>query len=199
MASHNKGKLREIEALVAPHGIAVIKAGALNIEAPEETGSTYAANALIKAQAVAKASGLPALADDSGLSVAALDGAPGIYSARWGGPEGDFSKAMAKVEKALRKVGAVHVDQRRARFVCVLCLAWPEGYHEMFEGIVEGTLVWPPRGTGGFGYDPMFKPEGGTRTFAEMSFEEKHHPTPNHPGLSHRARAFARFAAALLP
>ncbi len=186
IATHNRGKLREIEELVAPYGITVVGAGALGLPEPEENGATFEANAELKARAAAQASGLPALADDSGLAVSALDGAPGIYSARWAGPERDFSVAMAKVEKEL----AGNPD-RRAHFVAVLALAWPDGAVETWRGEVHGSLVWPPRGANGFGYDPMFRPEGETMTYGEMSPAEKNR-------TNHRARAFAKFTDACL-
>jgi XTP/dITP diphosphohydrolase len=186
IATHNPGKLREIEELVAPFGISVVSARALGLPEPEETGATFEANAELKARAAAQASGLPALADDSGIVVNALGGAPGIYSARWAGPARDFSVAMAKVEQEL----AGNPD-RRAHFVAVLALAWPDGAVETWRGEVRGALVWPPRGTNGFGYDPMFRPEGETMTYGEMSPAEKNR-------TNHRARAFAKFEAACL-
>jgi len=178
IASHNPGKVKEIAELVRPFGVAVVSAGALGLPEPEETGSSFAENAALKARAAAAAAGLPALADDSGLVVAALDGAPGIYSARWAGPGKDFSVAMEKVEKAL-----AGKDDRRAHFACALALAWPDGHVELFEGTVHGSLVWPPRGTRGFGYDPMFLADDRDETFGEMEPAEKHR-------ISHRARAF---------
>lgn len=184
VASHNAGKVREIRDLLAPFGADVVSAGELNLPEPEETGTTFAANAELKAVAAAKASGLPALSDNSGLAVAALGGAPGIYSARWAGPSKDFGLAMRRIEDEL----AGH-DDRRAHFVCALTLAWPDGHCETFEGRVDGTLVWPPRGDRGFGYDPVFQPEGHAITFAEMEPVAKH-------AMSHRARAFALLVAA---
>lgn len=178
IASHNPGKVKEIAELVRPFGVAVVSAGALGLPEPEETGSSFAENAALKARAAAAAAGLPALADDSGLVVPALDGAPGIYSARWAGPGKDFSVAMEKVEKAL-----AGKDDRRAHFACALALAWPDGHVELFEGTVHGSLVWPPRGTRGFGYDPMFLADDRDETFGEMEPAEKHR-------ISHRARAF---------
>ena len=169
IATHNPGKLVEMRDLLAPYGIDAVSAGELNLPEPEETGTTFAANARIKAQAAATASGLTAFADDSGLVVDALGGAPGIYSARWGGPEKDFRMAMNKVQTELVAAGATAPERRRARFVAALCLAWPDGHLEEFEATAEGTLVWPPRGTRGFGYDPMFKPDGFEETFGEMS------------------------------
>jgi len=191
IASHNPDKLREIAELIAPHGLKAETAAELGLDEPEETGSTFEANAELKALTAAIATGLPALADDSGLMVDALDGAPGVHSARFAGPDRDFTRAMREVEKRLVAAGATTPDKRRARFVAVVCLASPTGKAETFRGEVAGTLVWPPRGSGGFGYDPMFQPDGCERTFAEMSASEKH-------GLSHRARALAAFAAAKL-
>ena len=190
IASHNAGKVREIAELLRPLGLEVISAGELGLPEPEETGRTFEENAIIKAQAAAQASGLPALADDSGLCVDALDGAPGIHSARWGGPEKDFHKAMALVEQKLREKGAISPEQRKAHFACVLALAWPDGEVETFHGEVHGHLVWPPRGEKGFGYDPMFVPAGHDITFGEMEPEKKH-------AMSHRARAFEKLLAAL--
>src|SRR5690554_6708208 len=160
IASHNPGKLREIAALLEPYGVAVVSAGALGLPEPEETGDSFVANAELKARAAAVAARLPALSDDSGLVVDALDGAPGIRSARWAGPDRDFRVAMERVQRELTARGAVRREDRRARFVCALALCWPDGHCESFEGTVEGTLVWPPRGERGFGYDPMFLPEG---------------------------------------
>lgn len=196
VASHNAGKVREILDLLAPFGIEVKPAADLGLAEPEETGATFAENAVLKARAAAEASGLAALADDSGLSVMALNGEPGIYSARWAGSKRDFSSAMQKVEDRLQAKGAVNADQRRARFVCVLALAWPGGEVETFTGRVDGALVWPPRGSQGFGYDPIFLPDGHSRTFGEMSAEEKHgwKPGSGTAPLSHRARAFELFA-----
>ncbi len=185
IASHNPGKLREIADLLEPYGSEVISAGDLGLPEPEETGETFAENALIKARASASASGLPALSDDSGLCVSALDGAPGVRSARWAGPDKDFSLAMRKVESALGEAG-----DRRAAFVCALALVWPDEQEEIFEGRVEGRLVFPPRGTRGFGYDPIFLPEGHGITFGEMEPAAKH-------AISHRARAFAKLVAAV--
>ena len=194
VATHNKGKLREIEELVRPYGFEIVSAGALGLDEPEETGDTFEANADLKALAAAKASGRPALADDSGLAVDALGGDPGIYSARWAGPDKDFARAMRLVEERLDMAGALSPQKRTARFVAVLSLAFPDGTIERWRGEVEGTLVWPPRGTRGFGYDPMFLPDGYDRTFGEMSAEEKHGRDAQGDGLSHRARAFAKFA-----
>jgi len=186
LATHNPGKLRELEELVAPFGIEIVGAGALGLPEPEETGVTFEENAALKARAAAEASGLPALADDSGLVVAALDGAPGIYSARWAGPGKDFRHAMALVEERL-----AGESDRRAYFVAVLALAWPDGAVEMFRGEAHGALVWPPRGTQGFGYDPIFRPDGASLTFGEMAPAAKRE-------INHRARAFAKFRAAHL-
>jgi len=196
IATHNPGKLKEIADLLAPYGIEAISAGELTLVAPTETGATFVENARIKARAAACAAGLPALADDSGLAVAALGGAPGVHSARWAGKDKDFARAMRLVEEKL--ANAKTPEARRAAFVAALCLAWPEGQEECFEGRVEGTLVWPPRGTQGFGYDPMFLPDGFERTFGEMSAEEKHGLPPHGRGLSHRARAFLKLAEACL-
>jgi XTP/dITP diphosphohydrolase len=198
IATHNKGKLVEMRELLALYGVEAVSAGALNLPEPEETGTTFAANARIKAEAAAQASGLPAFADDSGLAVDALDGAPGIYSARWAGESKDFKHAMEKVEAGLRERDAFTPAQRRAHFVSVLCIAWPDGHTEEFDGIVDGTLVWPPRGEKGFGYDPMFLPDGHDQTFGEMTREQKHGLPPKGQGLSHRARAFLKLAEACL-
>lgn len=182
LASHNAGKLREIAPLVAPYGIEPISAGALGLPEPEETGDTFIANAALKALAASQATGLPALADDSGLTVAALGGAPGLYSARWAGEAKDFALAMARVEREWRESGSA---DRGAAFVCALALAWPDGHVESFEGAIHGELVFPPRGDRGFGYDPIFIPAGRSETFAEIDPAEKH-------AMSHRARAFAQ-------
>ena len=198
IATHNKGKLVEMRELLAPHGVEAVSAGELNLPEPEETGTTFAANARIKAEAAAQAAGLPAIADDSGLVVDALDGAPGIYSARWAGASKDFRRAMEKVEAGLRERDAFTPVQRKAHFVSVLAVAWPDGHLEEFEGRVDGTLVWPPRGEKGFGYDPMFLPDGFDLTFGEMSAEQKHGLPPKGQGLSHRARAFLELAEACL-
>jgi XTP/dITP diphosphohydrolase len=185
--------------LLAPYGIDATSAGDMGLSEPEETGTTFRAHARLKAQAAATASGLPAFADDSGLVVEALDGAPGIYSARWAGPEKDFRHAMETLEEKLRERGANTPDRRKAHFVSALCIAWPDGHAEEFEGRVGGTLVWPPRGDQGFGYDPMFLPDGHARTFGEMGSDEKHGLPPRGKGLSHRARAFLKLAEACLP
>ncbi len=191
IASHNAGKLREISELIAPYGLKTETAAEAGLDEPEETGSTFEANAELKAVAAAIASGLPALADDSGLAVDALDGEPGVHSARFAGPDRDFARAMREIEKRPVDAGATTPQTRRARFIAVVCLASPSGHAETFRGEVAGTLVWPPRGSGGFGYDPIFQPDGHQRTFAEMPPAEKH-------ALSHRARALAAFAAAKL-
>ncbi len=184
IATHNPGKVREIADLLGPYVVAFESAGALGLPEPEETGKTFAENARIKALAAALASGKPALADDSGLSVNALGGDPGIYSARWAGPEKDFNLAMRKVEDALGDS-----PDRSAAFVCALALAWPDGHVETFEGRVSGRMIYPPRGEKGFGYDPVFVPGGYDMTFAEMDPAEKHR-------ISHRAAAFARLVEA---
>jgi XTP/dITP diphosphohydrolase len=191
VASHNPGKVREILELVAPHGLEVVGAAELGLPEPEESGSTFAENAAIKATAAAAATGLPALADDSGLEVERLGGQPGIHSARWAGPDKDFAAAQERVDRELRNRGCSASSQRRANFTCALCVAWPDGRQETFEGRIYGHLVWPPRGTLGFGYDPMFVAEGETSTFGEMEPLRKH-------AISHRARAFALLAAACL-
>lgn len=191
VASHNPGKLREIADLVAPFGLEAISAGDLALPEPEETESTFAGNARLKAVAAAMASGLPALSDDSGLEVEALGGAPGVYSARWAGPAKDFGIAMKRVADELEAAAAWRGDGPRANFTCALCLAWPDGEAHIFEGKVFGRLVWPPRGSRGFGYDPMFLPDGETLTFGEMDPADKH-------AISHRARAFALFVDACL-
>ena len=170
----------------------------MDLNEPEETGTTFRANARIKADAAAKASGAAAFADDSGLAVDALDGAPGVYSARWAGPDRNFHRAMETVEQKLRERGATTPDRRKAHFVSALCVAWPDGHVEEFEGRVGGTLIWPPRGDKGFGYDPIFLPDGHARTFGEMPSEEKHGLPPRGKGLSHRARAFLKLAEACL-
>src|SRR5919204_3508457 len=194
IATHNPGKLAEMRELLAPHGVEAISAGELGLGEPEETGQTFRANAAIKAIAAAKSSQLPAFADDSGLVVDALDGAPGIYSARWAGEGKDFAVAMARVERLLQERGATTSDKRKAHFVSALCVAWPDGHLEEVEARVDGTLAWPPRGNNGFGYDPMFLPDGHSRTFGEMTSREKHGLPPQGSGLSHRARAFRKLA-----
>ena len=187
LASHNQGKLREIFEMLAPLGVEVISAGGLGLPEPDETEDTFEGNARIKALAAATASGLPALSDDSGFCVGALGGAPGVVSALWAGPGRDFAPAMARVR---REMG--DNPDHRAWFVSVLCLAWPDGHTECFEGRVDGTVVWPPRGEQGFGYDPMFLPEGGRLTYGEMDQGEKH-------ATSHRARAFAQLVKTCFP
>ncbi len=190
IATHNNGKLVEMRDLLAPFGLQAVSAAELSLPEPEETGVSFAENAAIKARAASEATGLPAFADDSGICIEALGGEPGIYSARWAGPEKDFDRAMRHIEELLQANGAVAPDQRKAWFVSALTVAWPDGHLAEVEGRVDGTLVWPPRGPAGFGYDPMFLPEGETRTFGEMSREEKHGLPPLGRGLSHRARAF---------
>ena len=180
LASHNSGKLREIESLLRPHGIEVVSAATLGLPEPEENAPDFAGNARIKAVAAATASGLAALSDDSGFCVATLDGAPGVFSARWAGPSKDFTRAMATVHQ---RIG--DNPDRRAWFIAALCLAWPDGHTETFLGRIDGTIVWPPRGRKGFGYDPMFVPVRGQQTFGEMDPGDKHK-------VSHRARAFAQ-------
>jgi XTP/dITP diphosphohydrolase len=206
VATHNSGKLKEMHDLLAPFGVEAVSAGDLGLAEPDETGTTFAENAAIKAHAAARAAGLPALADDSGICVDALDGAPGIFSARWGGPAKDFAGAMARIDRELSRRGIVEEAKRTAHFVSALVVAWPDGHEELFEGRVFGTLVYPPRGTAGFGYDPMFRPQGDTRTFGELSAEEKHGIVWPAAGaqneraraLSHRARAFVLLAQACL-
>jgi len=188
VASHNPGKVREIVDLIAPHRIEAVPAATLGLGEPDETETTFAGNALVKARAAAIGSGLPALADDSGLCVDALGGEPGVRSARWAGPNKDFGLAMAKIHERLLATGST---DRTARFVCALAVAWPDGDDRVFEGEVEGQLIWPPRGALGFGYDPIFVPQGYDMTFGEMEPEKKH-------AMSHRARAFAKFAEACL-
>jgi len=198
IATHNPGKLREMRELLAPYGIDAVSAGELNLFEPAETGASFRDNARIKAQAAAIASGLPAFADDSGLAVDALGGAPGIHSARWAGDDKNFMRAMQTIESMLQDHGADRPALRTAQFVSALCVAWPDGHVEEFEATVDGTLMWPPRGTAGFGYDPMFLPDGHARTFGEMAPDEKHGLPPKGQGLSHRARAFLKLAAACL-
>ena len=192
IASHNEGKVREIRALLAPYGVEPVSAKSLDLPEPEETGTTFVANAELKALQAADLSGLPALADDSGLCVEALNGEPGIFSARWAGESKDFAKAMELVEQniAATRVEGAPEPSRAAHFVCALALAWPDGHVEWFEGRVDGTLVWPPRGQNGFGYDAMFLPDGGSETFGEMEPDAKH-------AISHRADAFRQLVAAV--
>jgi XTP/dITP diphosphohydrolase len=194
IATHNPGKLAEMRELLAPHGVEAISAGELGLDEPEETGDDFRSNARIKAVAAAMDAQLPAFADDSGLVVDALDGAPGIFSARWAGSSKDFNGAMTRIERLLQERGATRDPQRKAHFVSALCVAWPDGHIEEVEARADGTLVWPPRGTAGFGYDPMFMPDGFTRTFGEMTSLEKHGLPPLGLGLSHRARAFVKLA-----
>jgi XTP/dITP diphosphohydrolase len=188
IASHNEGKVREIRALLASYGVEPVSAASLDLPEPEETGTTFAANAELKARASADLSGLPALADDSGLCVEALGGEPGIFSARWAGASKDFGAAMQLVHDHVEQAGPD--AGRDAHFVCALSLCWPDGHIETFEGRVDGTLVWPPRGDKGFGYDPMFVPNGHQRTFGEIEPDAKH-------AMSHRADAFAKLVAAV--
>ncbi len=191
LATHNANKLAEFRDLFAGRGLDIVSAGDLGLPEPEETGTTFVANAELKAEAAARATKLPALADDSGLCVDALDGDPGIYSARWAGKPADFAAAMARIDKLLTERGASTPDQRRAHFVAALSLVWPDGSRETVEGKVFGTLVHPPRGALGFGYDPMFIPDGYEKTFGEMTAEQKHGiPADGSEALSHRARAF---------
>ena len=195
VASHNRGKIWEIRELLEPFGFEVTSAKDKGLADPEETGTTFEENAAIKALAAMKATGLPSLSDDSGIAVEALGGDPGIYSARWGGPERDFAMAMRVVEEKLQAEGATTPDKRGATFVAVLCLALPDGGTHFFRGEVDGTVVWPPRGKLGFGYDPIFLPDGEERTFGEMMSAEKHAWKPGQEtALSHRARAFRKFA-----
>lgn len=187
LATHNPGKVMEIGHMLAPYGIDVVSAGDLGLPEPEETGTTFTENAVLKAILAAQAANLPALADDSGLCVNALGGNPGVYSARWAGPDKNFAKAMEKINGTLETT-----TDRSAYFACVLALAWPDGDCEIFEGRIDGELVWPPRGANGFGYDPMFVPQDDTLTFGEMKPEEKQK-------ISHRARAFEKFIQAIQP
>lgn len=188
VASHNPGKVREIADLIAPWKMQAVSVGELGLPEPDETEPTFIGNALLKARAAARGAGLPALSDDSGLCVEALDGAPGIYSARWAGPTKDFSKAMVEVNRRMQASGRT---TRAAWFICALAIAWPDGVEASFEGRIDGQLVWPPRGDRGFGYDPMFVPEGHSLTFGEMEPQAKH-------AMSHRARAFHQFVEACL-
>jgi XTP/dITP diphosphohydrolase len=200
IATHNGGKLREMRELLAPFGVEAVSAGELGLPVPAETGHMFAENAGLKAHAAAKATGLPALADDSGLCVAALDGAPGLFSADWA-VGGDFRPAMERVERELAKRGAATPEARRAYFISALLIAWPDGHEELFEGRVHGEIVWPPRGERGFGYDPIFRPDGLDRTFGEIAAQEKHGidwQGGRDRALSHRARAFVQLAEACL-
>jgi XTP/dITP diphosphohydrolase len=189
VASHNPGKLAEIDDLIRPYGMAAVSAGTLGVPEPAETEATFAGNARLKALHCARASGLPALADDSGLEVAVLGGAPGIHSARWAGTEKDFAAAMRRVRGEVEARGGWSGDGPAADFTCALCLAWPDGAAEIFEGKVFGRLVWPPRGERGFGYDAMFLPDGARETFGEMEPASKH-------AISHRALAFEKLVSA---
>ncbi len=191
VASHNPGKVWEINELIAPYGLNAVSAGELGLEEPEETEATFEGNAKLKALHAAQAANLPALADDSGLEVDALGGAPGIYSARWAGPEKDFNVAMKKVAEELTERHAWTAPGPRANFISVLCLAWPDGETSLYEGRVDGVLVWPGRGKNGFGYDPMFVADGETLTFGEMEPADKY-------AMSHRTRAFAKFKEVML-
>ena len=198
IATHNAGKLAEFRDLLRPYRVEVRSAGELGLPEPEETGASFAANAKLKAEAAVLGSGWPALADDSGLCVAALDGAPGVFSARWAGPGKDFAGALARIDAMLAERGARTAEARRAHFTAALTVVWPDGRLEAVEGHVHGTFVYPPRGREGFGYDPCFLPDGHGRTFGEMSAEEKHGiPPGGGEGLSHRARAFGQLAARL--
>lgn len=202
VASHNEGKLREFRELMEPFGFAARSAAEFGLREPDETGTTFEENAWIKASAAAAVTGLPALSDDSGLMVDALGGAPGVYTANWAEKldgSRDFTMAMRRTEDLLREKHALSPADRRARFVAVICLAWPDGHADYFRGEVPGQLVWPPRGDKGFGYDPVFQPDGHARTFGEMAASEKHGWKPGQPeALSHRARAFRKFARACL-
>ena len=198
IATHNPGKLAEMTELLAPYGIATQSASELRLAEPEETGTTFAANARIKAMAAATATERAAFADDSGLVIETLDGEPGIHSARWAGPNKDFRGAMNRIQTLLIERGATTPEQRRAHFIAALCLALPDGHVEEFEGRVDGHIVWPPRGEAGFGYDPLFLPDDYDRTFGEMTALEKHGLPPLGLGLSHRARAFVKLAQACL-
>ncbi len=202
IASHNAGKLREFADLMGPFGFEAKSAKEYGLPEPDETGTTFEENAYIKAFAAASATNLPALSDDSGLCVDALDGAPGVYTANWAElPDGsrDFAMAMQRTEVAMQEVGAKDPAKRTGRFVAVICLAFPDGQAEYYRGEVEGTLVWPPRGELGFGYDPVFLPDGFEKTFGEMTADEKHGWKPGDvSALSHRARAFRKFAQARL-
>jgi len=195
LATHNKGKLAEFQDMLADFGLDIVSAGDLGLPEPEETGTTFIENARLKAHAAAKATGQIALSDDSGISVDALDGAPGVYTADWAGVPRNFTNAMQKVQDLLVEKGAT---DRSAQFNAVLCLAFPDGTDRIFEGVAPGTLVWPPVGDGGHGYDPMFRPDGHERTFGQMTAQEKHSWAPGKEGLSHRARAFAKFVKDVL-
>lgn len=198
LATHNKGKLVEFQDMLKDFGLDIVSAGELGLPEPVETGTTFIENARLKAHAAAKATGQIALSDDSGISVDALYGAPGVYTADWAGEPRNFDMAMQKVEDLLQEKGATQPHQRRAQFNAILCLAHPDGTDMIFEGIATGTLVWPPRGNLGHGYDPVFMPDGYDLTFGEMTAQEKHSWAPGREGLSHRARAFAKFVGAVL-
>jgi len=201
IATHNAGKLREMQELLAPFGVEAVSAGELGLPVPAETGHMFAENAAIKAHAAARATGLPAISDDSGLCVDALDGAPGLFTADWAGPGKDFQAAMARVERELQKRGVTTDSNRKAHFVSALVVAWPDGHEDLFEGRVFGQVVWPPRGNQGFGYDPMFQPDGYAETFGELPSDRKHGidwDRPEPEALSHRARAFLKLAAGCL-
>lgn len=202
IATHNAGKLREFRDLLAPFDLDIVSAGELELPEPEETGTTFVENARIKAHAAAKASGMLALADDSGLCVDALGGDPGVYTANWAGSAAnggrDYMVGMRRVEDSLQAAGASTPAQRRGSFRATLCLADPDGNDVIFEGRVDGTMVWPPRGPKGFGFDPVFMPDGFDVTFGEMPSEAKHSWAPGQTGLSHRARAFAKFVEAAI-
>jgi XTP/dITP diphosphohydrolase len=198
LATHNRGKVAELSDMLAPFGIELVAAGDLGLPEPEETGTTFAENARLKAHAAAQSTGMLALADDSGLCVDALAGAPGVYTANWAsnGTLRDYAVGMRRVEDALQAAGANTPAQRRGAFVATLCLAHPDGRDEIFEGRVEGTVVWPPRGEEGFGFDPVFMPEGYDVTFGEMPSSAKHSFVRGQSALSHRARALANFVEA---
>lgn len=202
LATHNAGKLREFQDLLAPFGLNLLAAGELGLPEPDETGTTFVENARLKARAAASASGMPALADDSGLCVDAIGGKPGVYTANWAGSTAnggrDYSVGMRRVEDALQAAGATTPAERRGSFNATLCLAHPDGREAVYEGAVYGTLVWPPRGDKGFGFDPVFMPDGYDQTFGEMPSEDKHSWSHGQTGLSHRARAFAKFVEAAL-
>ena len=198
IATHNSGKLSEMRELLSPYGIEATSAAELNLAEPDETGKTFAANARIKAVAAMKATNQIAFADNSGLVIDALNGEPGIHSARWAGPDKDFRGAINRIQTLLVERGAKTPEKRRAHFIAALCLAFPGRAHRRFRGRVDGVIVWPPRGEAGFGYDPLFLPDGHDRTFGEMTADEKHGLPPKGMGLSHRARAFVKLAEACL-